>query len=316
MQEREFTAEYAPLPEEFEGQGTWVDIEEPKKKKNLSKAVLCAAAAMLLFSLTIQPQFLYGSGIHIPESPVEPEPVIVEPEPEPVIENDSPDYEILGLWNYEEEYYCFSEDGSGFYYSGECFSPVSWEVSGTDYAYFGGGLLFIDEKQSAVDRFKSITREGEGGIYLDSHVTGGQELFVPAASMYIPFDIFELFEEPVEDRIQGYWRYENSLDPYPSVMPLYVELADGNKGMLHTQSYNGTSKFESFKFEFDKDVLGKFSMKSLEGDEFTFEFYDEGWTASFSADAMTGFYFVDKDGEGLLVYGFHGASILRKEVDY
>ena len=57
-------------------------------------------------------------------------------------------------------------------------------------------------------------------------------------------------------------------------------------------------------------------MKSLEGEKFTFEFDDEGWTASFDAAEIVAYYFVNQEGEGLLVYGFHGASILRKETDY
>lgn len=109
---------------------------------------------------------------------------------------------------------------------------------------------------------------------------------------------------------------EEELDPYPSLWLLYLDLADGSKGMMHTESYNGVSKFESFTYSFGEEMPEEIRMKSLEGEKFTFEFDDEGWTASFDAAEIVAYYFVNQEGEGLLVYGFHGASILRKETDY
>ena len=317
MQEREINAEYALLPDEFNGQTEWIEMEEPKRRKKLSSALLCSAVFLLILSLTVMPQFLHSGAVPpeavIPETGQEAETNVTEPI---ISAEEGPDYEILGLWNFEEEYYAFSDDGSGFYFSGQFFNPVTWKEDGKDYSYSGGGVIRLEEMDVTVEHSLNTTRKGEGGLYLQSYVTGKQELFVPVASMNLPLDVYELFSEPVGDRIKGYWMLEEELDPYPSLWPLYLDLADGNKGMMHTESYNGVSKFESFTYSFGEEMPEEIRMKSLEGEKFTFEFVDEGWTASFDAAEIVAYYFVDPEGEGLLVYGFHGASILRKETDY
>ena len=136
MQEREINAEYALLPDEFNGQTEWIETVEPKRRKKLSSALLCSAVFLLILSLTAMPQFLHSGTVPpeavIPETGQETETNVTEPI---IPAEEGPDYEILGLWNFEEEYYAFSDDGSGFYFSGQFFNPVTWEEDGKDYSY-------------------------------------------------------------------------------------------------------------------------------------------------------------------------------------
>ena len=104
MQEREINAEYALLPDEFNGQTEWIETEEPKRRKKLSSALLCSAVFLLILSLTVMPHFFYSGTATpkavIPETGQEAETNVTEPV---ISAEEGPDYEILGLWNFEEE---------------------------------------------------------------------------------------------------------------------------------------------------------------------------------------------------------------------
>ena len=125
-----------------------------------------------------------------------------------------------------------------------------------------------------------------------------------------------LDEEP-GDRVKGYWAMEKSLDPTCSVYAYYVDIAEDGKAMLHMHSYTGEDYFIDLKYELDPDEPFRLVLKDAKGGSIYYEFRDEmDFLNTYTVDELYVLYFVDRDGEGIIINDFSGGTLLRKDVDY
>ena len=312
--------EFTELPDEFEGQKSYAEPER-ERKRNGWKWLVSAALVLLILPMSVLTQFLRTESL-IPEAEIiepVPEPVPVDVIDEPVETDDGthPDYDIIGLWHYENETYWFAPDGNGFYCNGDYYLFVSWEEAETDYAYTGGGMTGYEERSTQSIVFTDFTHPGDGGLYLQSHETGGQQLFIPAQSINMPEAMITAIDETPEERVMGYWHMEKSLDPTCSVYAYYVDIADGGKAMLHMHSYTDEDYFIDLKYELDPDEPFRLILKDAGGGDIYYEFRDEmDYLNTYNADELYIIYFIDGDGEGIIINDFSGGTLLRKEVDY
>lgn len=319
--------EYTELPDEFNGQKAFTDAEPVERKRKWNW--ITASAAVLLILPLVLPGFLRPSGsppepvvIVDPEPGPVPQPAPVpepEPEPEPEPGGEHPDYDIVGVWYFEGETYFFSLDGGGFYNGGSVYDRVNWQEAGADYSYAGGGVTGFDFFDTETVNFSGMTRPGDGGLYLLSNVTGQDELFTPMQSTNLPEGYPDYASQPIEDTVMGYWMLDHTVeDPDAvSVFSYYLELAEGNKGMIDMRSYDGEyTSYIFVHYEIDPDEPYKITLTALEGGPIFFEFYEDGYHATFEKEELIVYYYVDSEGEALLFRDYSGGSVMRKETDY
>ena len=311
--------EFAELPDEFDGRGPAAEPEPERKRKG--NWLLSAAAVLLLLPMTVLPQFFGSAGgdavptepVPVPGTEPAPEPV-PEPEPEPVEEH--PGYEIIGTWQFGEEYYSFFEDGTGCYYAGSFYVPVTWKEAAPDYDYAGCGMIDFMEKDTQSVRFSGTTAPGDGGIYLLSQVTGADELFTPADSLTLPPGYEEYGGDPEGEAVLAYWIRTGELVEYPSVLTAYLDLREGGEGMMQIDTYFGESTFIPITWEMDPASPNKVRIYNRDGGQIVYVFTEGPYSETYTADVLNAYYFVDEFGEGLVIYDFGHGSVMRKDTDY
>ena len=304
--------EFPELPDEFEGQGAYTE-EAPERRKRNMGWLLGAAAAMLILPVTVLPQFAPG-GQDAPHDPSGiPEPV---PAPGPDITDDDPAYSITGLWQYGSETYFFSEDGYGFYHDGTYYIRLNWKPQeGTvDSEYTGFGITEISLETVAATFIERTTDLADGGLLLFSYAESSPELFTPAASVYAPEDLLESLGETMEERLQGYWTRQALLDPEQEVCTQYLNLGSEGYGTLRAANLSDTIG-EYFTIIYKTDEYGSplIEITREDGGIMKLEFTNStGGTDSYTTELVNAYYFIDREGEGILTGVFSGGTVLRR----
>ena len=123
--------EYRELPDEFNGNIREEPVRESGKKKLLQLLISFAAVTLLIFPITI-------TG-HAESEPIIPdEPVIIEPKVE--------EYEIVGKWQHDGQYYEFFEDGNAYWSNGGLFVLLKWQkMEDNNFSVKGGGTFSVFE---------------------------------------------------------------------------------------------------------------------------------------------------------------------------
>ena len=111
--------EYRKLPDEFNRGLREEARQEGNKKKLLQLLISFAAVTLLIFPLTVTGHAEYID----PEPFPEPYPPVGPVIDDPTIE----EYEIVGKWENNGQYYEFFSDGNGYWSSNGLFVLLDWE---------------------------------------------------------------------------------------------------------------------------------------------------------------------------------------------
>ena len=194
--------EYRKLPDEF-NRGLREEVrQETGKKKLLQLLISFAAVTLLIFPLTVT-----GHAEYIDPEPM-PEPY---PPAGPVIDDPTiEEYEIVGKWENNGQYYEFFSDGNGYWSSNGLFVLLDWEeLSDGNYSVTGEGVFVFGDKSMMYGDVNFMTQYHDGQLYLMEH--GERNGFVPFEQSNFSFflgEIMPLFETEFKDRLAGMWLHE------------------------------------------------------------------------------------------------------------
>ena len=300
-------AEFTPVGSTAE------ENQNTKKKRRLTRRLAYAFSSVAVVSIPVLNTVLPSS--EIPEKPSDPEVIVTEPDPEPTAEptpSGPVEYSIIGLWKNESGDYCrFMEDGSGYYYNGDVYSPLSWEKEGNDYRLKGEGVLhYGGDYNLTTFEMDSVTSWAGDGIYLYTEWTHSMDLYKPCNETLDDSFALSRFTMPIEERLAGSWLYAETLHPSPDVSdlkPVVYDLSEGQMWCIIGSESYGVQK----EYTGELHNMGKYYWYESTGD-FQIELRSGNNTFTYINDRFEFYYFVRGDGEYILVDPFSGVHLMKK----
>lgn len=303
--------EFEKLPDEFNRDYKEAAPPVQKKKNLLSLLISFVASTMLIFPLTITGDNHGGATGRIDDP--EPGPA---PGPGPVVV----EYDIVGQWNNEDEYYEFFEDGNGFWTDGNLFVLLNWEKSGNDYQIYGEGLFQFDATTLSYGIIDMLTLYDNGSLMLQKHKGENSYMTAYFSRSNREFDltnITPLFGKEGKDRFEGVWINEQHLEGAEEGK--YVEVSSIEFQDDKMASFNLASiisdRWALYVMDYVHDVERP-NIKVIIGDGskiYFEEFPAANTTYTYEAYELYVYRFIDTEGEGLFVTGMN-QNVLRKYV--
>ncbi|MBQ3375166.1 MAG: hypothetical protein IJG49_01905 [Erysipelotrichaceae bacterium] len=293
--------EYRRLPDEFNR--NYREKTVGTEKRNMLWLLTgFVAITFLLFPLTLKAESSVTS--QNPDNP----PVIIDPEPQPGPEVQ--EYDIIGKWESEGQYYEFFENGRGYWSNGVYFVLLDWAKEGNDYHVQGEGLFNYSEKSLSVGIIDFFTQYLNDtpvmNLYGDK---GGLARFTASTHEFFLDDIMPLFDSEFIDRLPGVWLHEGHAKMNADgfyVCISYIDFQEGNQAEVEIAS-TVSARHREYTLAYTLDDAYPNTHIIIGGTERLYfeEVPSPNNTFTYEAYTLNVWRFITEKGEGLIVDGMN-----------
>lgn len=294
--------EYRKLPDEFNRNLKQLAEEKGKRKSMLLLTACFVVMTMLVFPLTVSSH----SHHHSPDWPFNPNPPVYQ------------SYEIIGMWQCENEYYQFFEDGKGYWTNGTYFVLLQWQKAGDTYVVEGQGLFNRDEKNLTIGTVNFMTSYKNGNLILqrysgDYFFTFGE--FEPSDRSFNLEKIIPLYGTTIRTNLIGVWehiRHEKNEEDGFYVCLSYLKFID-EEHVVFDLAGTSTADWAGYDLKYQPDsnypdihlVIGDGTRMYIEihpsqNSTYTYESYE-----------LNCYRMITEDGESMLVTGMNDNILVK-----
>ena len=287
--------EYRELPDEFNRNIREEPVRESGKKKLLQLLISFAAVTLLIFPITI-------TG-HAESEPIIPdEPVITEPAVE--------EYEIVGKWQHDGQYYEFFEDGNAYWSNGGLFVLLKWQkMEDNNFSVKGEGIFSVFESSISYGAVDFTTSNNDGKVMMMQYGDrGGYAEFERAEFNLHTEDVVRLFYSEFSDRLIGKWWQGGQRHHEDEGYYVYISDLVFSESTVHVviSSYISDRQVE-YDMPYVKDPSFPDTYMTIgDGTKMYIEEYPSAnSTYSYETELLRVYHFITDKGESLLVEGIN-----------